>query len=246
MIKFFRHIRKEQMEKNKTSKYLKYAIGEIVLVVIGILIALSINNWNSNRIQKQKENLFLSELNKEFKVNKAQLNTVLFNHKKSMKSVEYLLSRLPIKDIKTESLDSLSYHLWHLGVMYTFNPSSGATNSIMNSSTIDIISNDELRQLLIGWNDVLLDYQEEEVLAQNNYHNHLKPFEKKYFNFNQDDKNWLNDSRIDLSIFQSLEFDNYVQDRQNDLVNILNNSYGELDAIITAIDKIIELSETKN
>ncbi|NOY48795.1 MAG: hypothetical protein GXO84_11545, partial [Chlorobi bacterium] len=248
MAKLFNKIRQklvsEKPSTTRTTNYLKYAIGEIVLVVIGILIALSINNWNSKRIQKQKENLLLSELNKEFKGNKVQLDTVLFNHKRSMKSVEYLLSRLPIKDIKTENLDSLSYHLWHSGYTYTFNPSSGATNSIMNSSTIDIISNDELRQLLVGWNDMLLDYQEEEILAQNNYQNQLKPFEKKHFYYSQNYKNWLNDSRIDLSIFQSLEFDNYVQDRQNDLVNILNNTR-ELDKIVATINKIIELSETK-
>ncbi|MCJ7468317.1 MAG: hypothetical protein MUO53_16690, partial [Maribacter sp.] len=57
---------------------------------------------------------------------------------------------------------------------------------------------------------------------------------------------YLNDPRIDLSILQTLEFDNYVQDRQFDLNNILNNSYGELDDIINTIDKIIELSEAKN
>ena len=73
MIKFFRQIRYDLMEKNKTGRYFKYAIGEIILVVIGILIALSINNWNSNRIQKQKESLLLSELNNEFKANKIQL-----------------------------------------------------------------------------------------------------------------------------------------------------------------------------
>lgn len=63
MIKFFRQIRKSLLMENKTSKpvqstqsgrYFKYAIGEIVLVVIGILIALSINNWNSQRIQDAK------------------------------------------------------------------------------------------------------------------------------------------------------------------------------------------------
>uniref|UniRef100_UPI001FE09E62 DUF6090 family protein n=1 Tax=Maribacter antarcticus TaxID=505250 RepID=UPI001FE09E62 len=58
MIKFFRKIRYDLMEKNKTGKYLKYAIGEIVLVVLGILIALSINNWNENR----KENKFLKQV----------------------------------------------------------------------------------------------------------------------------------------------------------------------------------------
>ena len=45
MLKFYRKIRYDLIEKNKTGKYLKYAIGEIILVVIGILIALSINNW---------------------------------------------------------------------------------------------------------------------------------------------------------------------------------------------------------
>ena len=52
MIKLFRTIRKDLMEQNKTGKYFKYAIGEIVLVVIGILIALSINNWNETRKEK--------------------------------------------------------------------------------------------------------------------------------------------------------------------------------------------------
>ena len=54
MINFFRKIRYNLMEKNKTGKYLKYAIGEILLVVIGILIALQINTWNEERL-KQKE-----------------------------------------------------------------------------------------------------------------------------------------------------------------------------------------------
>ena len=56
MIKFFRKIRYDLMEKNKNGKYLKYAIGEILLVVIGILIALQINNWNELRKLKIIEN----------------------------------------------------------------------------------------------------------------------------------------------------------------------------------------------
>ena len=57
MIKFFRNIRHQFMNEGKTSKYLKYAVGEIVLVVIGILIAIQINNWNNARLNK------ISELN---------------------------------------------------------------------------------------------------------------------------------------------------------------------------------------
>ena len=54
MIKFFRKIRQNLLSEGKTGKYFKYALGEIILVVIGILIALQINNWN----EQQKENLF--------------------------------------------------------------------------------------------------------------------------------------------------------------------------------------------
>ena len=54
MIKFFRHIRKNLLNEGKTSKYLKYAIGEIILVVIGILIALQINNWNEKKANEER------------------------------------------------------------------------------------------------------------------------------------------------------------------------------------------------
>ena len=62
MIKFFRQIRRDLMEKNKTGKYFKYAIGEIVLVVIGILIALSINNWNEERKTKLKAQVYIDQI----------------------------------------------------------------------------------------------------------------------------------------------------------------------------------------
>jgi len=55
MIKFFRKIRQKMLTENKFSKYLLYAIGEIILVVIGILIALSINNWNQNSTRNKLE-----------------------------------------------------------------------------------------------------------------------------------------------------------------------------------------------
>ena len=243
MIRFFRKIRQNLLMENKTGKYFKYAIGEIILVMIGILLALQVNNWNTNRVQKQKEQILLSALNKEFKTSKTQLDSVMFYGKSSLKSNAYLKSRLPIKDVKKENLDSLSFHLWNHTNAWTFNPSNGVTNSIMNSSSINIISDNELRQLLVGWNDLLIDYQEEEIKASNNYHSHLKPYEKKHYLWTEN--GMLKDSRIDLSFLTSLEFDNYVLDRENDLIQILNDSQGELEAILITIDKIIELSEPK-
>ena len=70
MIKFFRKIRFTLMEQNKTSRYFKYAIGEIILVVIGILIALGINNWNNNRLNEQRNQELLVKLVNELNLNK--------------------------------------------------------------------------------------------------------------------------------------------------------------------------------
>lgn len=67
MIKFFRKIRQNLLSAGKTGQYLKYAIGEILLVVIGILIALQINNWNENRKKAEAEKQYLNNLIQDIK-----------------------------------------------------------------------------------------------------------------------------------------------------------------------------------
>jgi len=77
MIKFFRHIRQNLLMENKTGKYFKYAIGEIILVVIGILIALSINNWNEERL-----------VNLQIKTNLINLSTAINQDLELLKEIE--------------------------------------------------------------------------------------------------------------------------------------------------------------
>ena len=76
MLKFFRAIRKKLIEQDNVRKYLFYAIGEILLVVIGILIALQVNNWNELRKQQQRESVYLERLNENLHSDKKlfQLN----------------------------------------------------------------------------------------------------------------------------------------------------------------------------
>jgi len=74
MIKFFRKILYNLMSENKTSKYFKYAVGEIILVVIGILIALQINNWNESKKERAQEQELLTQLHSEFTSNLEQLD----------------------------------------------------------------------------------------------------------------------------------------------------------------------------
>lgn len=73
MIKFFRKIRQNLLNEGKTTKYLKYAIGEIVLVMIGILLALQVNNWNQDRQLKLKEKNILLELKRDLASNDTTL-----------------------------------------------------------------------------------------------------------------------------------------------------------------------------
>jgi tetratricopeptide (TPR) repeat protein len=100
MIKFFRKIRKKLLIENNTSKYFKYAIGEIVLVVIGILIALQINNWNENRNK-------INQLDTIYKIVEENLKTDYFASSYAIKSYNELDNRLKNILTKTYSLSFL-------------------------------------------------------------------------------------------------------------------------------------------
>jgi hypothetical protein len=94
MLKFFRKIRQKLLLEGKVSNYLKYAIGEIFLVVIGILIALQINNWNENRKAHLSDIKFLNNLKYEIELDTLVLaqKTIQYNHinERLIKTLEYL------------------------------------------------------------------------------------------------------------------------------------------------------------
>ncbi|MBK8506064.1 MAG: hypothetical protein IPL46_30035 [Saprospiraceae bacterium] len=110
MIKFFRKIRQKTLTENKFGKYLTYAIGEIILVVIGILIALSINNWNENRKESKLEKNYLTGIRDDLKKDVEQATLVIDAHLKQLnliKTIEPkfdLNSELFLQNIDTTSL----------------------------------------------------------------------------------------------------------------------------------------------
>ena len=241
MIKFFRKIRYELMEKNKTGKYFKYAIGEIILVVIGILIALSINNWNENRIKDNKETAILANIHKEFIANKIQLKTIIKAHKKEHSSLAKIINHFPITS-KPEPivLDSLSRYIWGSYSGYTFDPSQTSINALISTSSFDIISNSDLRNLLISWNDLVKDYQDEELANRDFIKNHYEIYISKHFAWEIN----FNDERNDLKALQSLEFE-YLVNNKYDLINWVLEGSGELQKTEETLNKILELSDPK-
>ena len=105
MIKFFRKIRYNLMEKNKTGKYFKYAIGEIILVVIGILIALSINNWNEEKKSIQKGQDILVDIRENLEFNTIQFQEDIEINKNVVNSIDIILNNITVIKIYNDSLD---------------------------------------------------------------------------------------------------------------------------------------------
>ncbi len=106
MIKFFRHIRRSLIQKNQMGKYFKYAFGEILLVVIGILIALQINNWNEDKKSQKAANYVLQEIHNNLKEDGSILKEILLQREKAGKSVAKMISYLKNKRINKDSLSA--------------------------------------------------------------------------------------------------------------------------------------------
>lgn len=159
MIKFFRTIRKDLVKKNKTVKYFKYAIGEIVLVVIGILIALQINNWNEQRKDRVKEQVVLKKLQADFLSNLVQLEEKMTTRNKILVSGVQLLKAFdqPAGVIR----DSLIKDIAVLNNDPTFDP---VQNNIISSGDLLLIQNEKLNHLLSNWSSDVVAVQEIEKI----------------------------------------------------------------------------------
>jgi hypothetical protein len=148
--------------ENKTGKYFKYAIGEIMLVVIGILIALQINNWNENRKSTQFENEILTQIRTNLIKDRLVLNDYTTNADNAVASIDKILS----EDLSITIKDSIKY--W-LGDVVRFDRFRALTNAyeVLKSKGIDKVSNKQL-QFLLGM------YYDDQSVAASTASNDLK------------------------------------------------------------------------
>jgi hypothetical protein len=136
MIKFFRKIRQNLLMENKTGKYLKYAIGEIVLVVLGILIALSINNWNQLRKQNVAEKEFLEGIKTDLKKDKEYIDLVIQHQKPKIEVFEFLNTEsAQLHNENQRAVDSL--FAIYFTSQRTFYPISGSFQSAVSGNEIN-------------------------------------------------------------------------------------------------------------
>ena len=161
MIKFFRRIRQQLLTENKFSKYLLYAIGEIILVMVGILLALQVNNWNENRVLTKKEITNLKEIKKNLESDlENQFNPGAEYYQRSLDSYDILLSNF-YNSPQSIPEDSIRKLFLRMVLPYKLIFNTVAFDNV-KSIGIDLISNDSIREsmsLLYGYDYKLItDY----------------------------------------------------------------------------------------
>ena len=214
MIKLFRKIRQNLLSENKFSKYLIYAIGEIILVVIGILIALQINNNNELNKQRAKEVQFLKNLKSDLIFEERELERYIGIRESIVNSAQIALEHFNGKPV--ENIQMFNFHTFNVGIWQEFQRNNNTFLELLNSGNLTIISNDSIKNGLLN-----LDLINKKIISNRE---HLRNDLEQYF-YNP----WF--TTVDLDpLAQSFvfyanngEFDNKIELSNQELEKLLND-----------------------
>ena len=218
-MKFLRLFRSQS---TNTKDYIKYAVGEVFLVVIGILIALSVNNANEERKLRKEEKKILLSLHSEISNNLNSLETALLEKKIIIDiNDEFLKYTGPESEWKSESkLDSLMYYFSVSGWNYVAD--NGVLNEIINSGKLSIIDDVKIKNLVSSLPQQISQIVEEDRVYRDDLHQYFLPFISKNYklrNFTEYrelykfSKSDLGKSKFELfdnKLINNLEFENIL------------------------------------
>lgn len=171
MIKFFRKIRQNMIKENKISKYLLYAIGEIVLVVIGILIALSINNNNEDKKARKQELKYLKNLQIDIQSELKNNDTIIaFRDNKAKISA----NMLDFKKLETtEDLLAFEQAIQIVFWWTTFIPTNNTYKELLSSGNLNYIKNDSIKNYLMELDKIYVKIDNLEHHMRREYEEYL-------------------------------------------------------------------------
>ena len=208
MLQFFRQIRQRLLTNNKFSKYLLYAVGEIVLVVIGILIALSINNWNEDRINSRREKVILNSLKSELIINLNELNT---DYERTLKFHQATINVYDFILMKPTEIDSLYKDFFNC-VQFTYFFPKTSTYESLKSGNLELIKSDSLKEIITDVYETGFKRIVNKVDTRRNAARLLFPYYQKHFT-----TKFLKD--VDYSDFRENKFKIGVPNNYAALVN---------------------------
>ena len=247
MITYFRKIRKKMADDNRPLKYMRYAIGEIVLVVIGILIALQINQWNDYRIKRNLEVELLMEIKDNLLKDKAQIHRILEFNKKKEATIQTIMYSFEKARTDGFDLNTFSQHMGVLGTYEHFLPNRTAFDNLLDTESVSLISNKDLRTHLSKYYkyDFMSGTQETVSFRTRSFtetaSSHLTTKESinRMFGVNLDLKSSTNTQiQKDENIITSMVYMSIVMSYQNELMtNTLADVILNLELIDTHIVK---------
>jgi hypothetical protein len=147
MIKFFRKIRQKLLNENRLGKYSLYAIGEILLVVIGILIALQINNQNDLRKDRIKEIHYLKNIKTDLNINLLEMDRYLEIRTENIEAAKRIIEHFegkPITDFTAFNADGVKIYSWQ-----KFYQNNNTFQELVNSGNLALLSNDSIKKKLL-------------------------------------------------------------------------------------------------
>ena len=139
MLKFLRRIRQKLIHEGNLKRYLVYAVGEIVLVVAGILIALSINNWNQEKLSRHKEHLVLKSLKEDFLSNQSELDSTLRSLPSDLERLHFSSQYFGIKEDALSKAAKESIVNCRVTITDIID---GTLNSVLNTDKLEFIKKD--------------------------------------------------------------------------------------------------------
>jgi hypothetical protein len=160
MIKFFRHIRKKLLAEGKTTNYLKYAIGEIVLVVIGILIALSVNNWNQKNKEQKLGKDYLIRIHRDLVQDTISFRKIITSNNALREDIKSLMDTLYQG---VHNIDQVKYmgSIYDKALDQVFSPNDNTYKGMISSGTLGLIQNLELKEEIV---DLYSEYDQKRAL----------------------------------------------------------------------------------
>ena len=149
MLPFFRKIRKKMADDNRPIKYARYAIGEIVLVVIGILIALQINNWSEDQKEIKKQIGYLKRMHTDIQEDTIYLRQKIRRAQSEQKSYyDFIHSMYDVQSTKEDFVNLISSAEWDADELIL---QDDTFTEITTSGKLDLIRNDQLKASIIEY-----------------------------------------------------------------------------------------------
>ncbi len=218
MIKLFRNIRQKLLTENKAGKYLAYAVGEIILVVIGIFIAIQLNDWNQQRLEQKALNVTLQNLQDEFSRTRELLHAISSHYQTSIDANLELLELFyqnPEK-IAASRVDSL---LGKGSNQAPFYPPQPVLDELLASGNIKSLSNETLKVYLLEWKATLQWFHFDYDLMIGFNSNEFNPYINKHWPWKNIDLAYSEKSTGEKSpftprpemLFRELEFENLIE-----------------------------------